>query len=76
MNNDPVKFSYLQLAAPIILLILTKLKIPVSTTFMILTCFTTTAKSFNKIVLKSIVGYGLALGVSFVLYLCFGKPIH
>ena len=45
-DEDPTSFNYLQCAAPIILLTFTRLKIPVSTSFMILTSFVTKAGSF------------------------------
>lgn len=38
-DKAPTSFNYLQIAAPMVLLILTRLRIPVSTTFMILTSF-------------------------------------
>jgi hypothetical protein len=56
LDKDPTEFSYLQLASPVILLVLTKFKIPVSSSFMILSCFTTSSKSFGKIVIKSVQG--------------------
>jgi len=53
-DQAPVEFNYLQTAAPIVLLILTRMKIPVSTTFMILTAFVSQVKAMNKTILKSV----------------------
>jgi len=54
--SDPVSFNYLQLAAPVVLLCLTRLKIPVSTTMMILTAIVTKEKTLSKVIMKSLLG--------------------
>ena len=72
-NTTPESFVYLQIAAPIVLLILTRLRIPVSTTFMILTSFVTKAKSLGKTILKSVSGYGVSFLLAVVIYLPFCK---
>jgi len=72
-DTTPESFVYLQIAAPIVLLILTRLRIPVSTTFMILTSFVTKAKSLGKTILKSVSGYGVSFGLAVVIYLPFCK---
>ncbi len=56
----PASFGFLQLCAPLILLLLTRLGVPVSTTFLILSCFATSADGVGKVLLKSISGYGIA----------------
>lgn len=53
----PDSFTFLQVAAPLFLLALTRLKIPVSTTFMILTCFAATAGDVLDMMVKSLSGY-------------------
>jgi len=53
----PTSFTFLQIAAPLFLLALTRLKIPVSTTFMILTCFAASAADVGDMMLKSLGGY-------------------
>lgn len=59
-DTAPTTFTFLQVAAPIFLLILTRLRMPVSTTFLILSCFATDADSVADVVLKSVSGYGVA----------------
>jgi len=75
-DTAPTTLNYLQTAAPIILLILTRLKIPVSTTFMILTVFVTKAKTLGKTILKSVSGYGISFGLACIIYLPFCKCIQ
>lgn len=70
-DTAPVEFSYLQTASPIVLLILTRLQIPVSTTFMILTSFVTEPKALGKTILKSISGYAISFGLAMLVYLPF-----
>ena len=50
--------------APGILLLLTRIGIPVSTTFLVLSAFASTVV-LEKMLLKSVVGYGLAAAVSY-----------
>ena len=64
-SDTPMSFSFLQVSAPIFLLILTRLKMPVSTTFLILTAFSTSASSVAKVLSKSLTGYALAFGIAF-----------
>ncbi len=56
----PTSFSFLQLAAPILLLILTRFRMPVSTTFLLLSAFSTQASSIGAMLGKSLSGYLLA----------------
>ena len=65
----PDSFTLLQIWAPLLLLVLTRLAIPVSTTFLILSCFATQVDSVGKVLLKSISGYGIAFMVSIMLWL-------
>ena len=74
--ETPMTFSFLQVAAPIFLLILTRLKMPVSTTFLILTAFSTSAKSVGKVLMKSLTGYGLAFGIAIIAWLAVSKLIE
>lgn len=53
---------------PLVLLVLTRLGIPVSTTFLILSFFVT-GDLISKMVLKSVVGYAVAFVAAIVLYL-------
>lgn len=65
--EDIVGFGWPFLLPPIILLIITRFGIPVSTSFLILTFFN--PKNLNDMLVKSISGYGLALAVALVFYL-------
>ncbi len=68
-ETTPTSFTYLQVAAPIVLLLLTRAGIPVSTTFLILTCFATESASVGKVLTKSFVGYGVAFASAMVVWL-------
>ncbi len=63
---DPMPWWYL--LAPLSLLVITRLGIPVSTTFMILSVFST-GQVIEKMILKSVYGYGVAFISALVLYL-------
>ena len=52
----PKKFHFLQIAAPIFLLILTRLRMPVSTTFILLTSFASAPAAIGKVLAKSMSG--------------------
>lgn len=67
-NQAPESFSFLQLAAPIFLLILTRLRMPVSTTFLILSAFSTSADAILGILSKSMVGYGIAFIAAIIVW--------
>ena len=73
--ETPTSFTYLQLAAPVVLLILTRFGIPVSTTFLLLTCFATEASSVGKVLTKSLMGYGVAFGAAIVVWLAVAKIV-
>lgn len=72
-DTTPTNFSFLQVAAPIFLLILTRMKMPVSTTLLLLTSFSTEAKSIGKVLSKSFTGYFLAFGIAIVVWMVFSK---
>ena len=59
----PTRFTFLQVAAPLFLLVLTRLRMPVSTTFLLLSCFSTSAVGIQAVLIKSVAGYGIALVV-------------
>lgn len=73
--ETPTSFTYLQLAAPVVLLVLTRFGIPVSTTFLLLTCFATEASSVGKVLTKSLMGYGVAFGAAIVVWLAVAKIV-
>ncbi|RIJ37640.1 hypothetical protein [Pontibacter oryzae] len=68
-------FVYLQLAAPIVLLLLTRFRIPVSTTFMLLSVFTVSSGAIISMVSKSLMGYVAAFVAAFIIYLALTKVI-
>ena len=75
-QTAPTSFAYLQVAAPLFLMILTRLKMPVSTTFLLLTGFATTASSVGSVLTKSLSGYLLALVLAIVVWTVLAKPLQ
>jgi len=61
--------------APGILLLLTRIGIPVSTTFLVLSAFASTI-IIEKMLLKSVVGYGVAAIVAYVCWIGISKLIN
>ncbi len=64
----PDQFSFFQVIAPLVLLILTRLHMPVSTTFLLLSVFSVDSSGVTSIVWKSMSGYLLAFAVSFAIW--------
>ena len=64
----PESFSYFQLIAPVVLLILTRLRMPVSTTFLMLSVFSASADGISSMVIKSVSGYLIAFVLSFLIW--------
>lgn len=62
------QFSYFQIIAPVVLLILTRLRMPVSTTFLLLSVFSADTSGITSVVWKSVSGYILAFVVSFLIW--------
>ncbi len=67
-SESPTSFHFLQIAAPIVLLLLTRLKMPVSTTFMLISCFSASSSGIFSVTQKSLFGYGLAFVVAMVVW--------
>ena len=61
--------------APAILLLLTRIGIPVSTTFLVLSAFASTIV-LEKMLVKSIVGYGIAATVAYISWIAVSKFIN
>ena len=61
--------------APGILLLLTKIGIPVSTTFLVLSAFASTVV-LEKMLMKSVVGYGLAAVAAYICWIVISKFIN
>lgn len=74
-SQAPTSFSFLQIAAPIFLLLLTRMRMPVSTTFLLLSCFSTSASAIGKVFIKSISGYFLAFVVAVVVWIVLSRVI-
>ena len=69
----PTEFHFLQIAAPIMLIILTRLRMPVSTTFILLTSFATVPKAVGGVLAKSFSGYLLSFLIGLVIFLLVGR---
>jgi phosphate/sulfate permease len=68
-EQAPTEFTFLQVAAPLFLLVLTRKAIPVSTTFLILSAFAASLDSIGDVIGKSLSGYYLAFACSLMLWL-------
>jgi hypothetical protein len=64
----PTQFSFFQIIAPLVLLILTRLRMPVSTTFLLLSVFSADSSGITSMIGKSISGYALAFVLSFLVW--------
>jgi hypothetical protein len=74
-ESSPASFSFLQVAAPLFLLVLTRLRMPVSTTFLLLSSFATSAGSVGSVLSKSLAGYAAAFVSAIVLYLLVARAM-
>lgn len=72
-DTAPSSFQFLQIAAPLFLLVLTRLRMPVSTTFLLLTSFATSGKSIVSVATKSVSGYVIAFVVAMLVWASLGK---
>ena len=68
-ETAPTDFHFLQIAAPIFLLIITRLRMPVSTTFILLTSFAAAPAAIGKVLAKSMSGYVLAFFMGFIIFM-------
>jgi hypothetical protein len=68
LEKAPDKFVFLQLAAPIVLLIMTRMRWPVSTTFLLLNVFTYNAGTIVSVMTKSFFGYVLAFFLALIVW--------
>ena len=76
LTRAPKEFNFLQVAAPLFLLILTRLRMPVSTTFLLLSSFATSASSITGVLGKSLSGYFLAFALGFIVWLIVTKTFE
>ena len=66
-------FHFLQVSAAIFLLILTRLRMPVSTTFILLTSFAASTSAVGKVLAKSMSGYIMAFVFGLVFFMLVAK---
>lgn len=67
-DESPTEYSFTQAVAPMILLTLTRLRIPASTSLLLLALFSSSSSSFLKVVLKSMTGYGVSFATTLVFF--------
>ncbi len=67
-SEAPTSFNILQLFTPVALLMLTRLRIPVSTTFLLLNVFATDADAVVSILQKSLYGYFIAFFLAIIVW--------
>lgn len=75
-SEAPTSFKFLQVAAPLFLLIITRLRMPVSTTFLLLSAFATTPEGIINVLTKSLSGYFIAFAVAIVIWLGLSKYLN
>jgi len=68
-EDAPESFKFLQVAAPLFLLILTRLRMPVSTTFLLLSAFATQPEGLVDVLNKSLSGYFIAFIIAIIVWL-------
>jgi hypothetical protein len=73
LEQAPTNFVFLQLAAPIVLLVMTRLRMPVSTTFLLLNVFTYKAGTIVSVMQKSFLGYLLAFFIAIAVWFALEK---
>ncbi len=75
-SESPTSFTFLQVAAPVFLLILTRMRMPVSTTFLLLSCFAASADDITSVLGKSLSGYFLAFAAGLIVWLLVTKTFE
>ena len=68
-EKAPTNFHFLQVSAAIFLLILTRLRMPVSTTFILLTSLAASTDAVGKVLAKSMSGYIMAFVLGLVFFM-------
>jgi hypothetical protein len=74
-DTAPQSFAFLQVAAPLFLLILTRLRMPVSTTFLLLSAFATEPDGIILVLQKSVSGYFVAFTVAIIVWLSLNRML-
>lgn len=72
-ETAPTSFHFLQIAAPIFLIIMTRLRMPVSTTFILLTSFATAGAAVGSVLAKSFSGYVLSFFIGLIVFIALGR---
>jgi len=72
--RDIAGFGWVYVIPPLVLMVITRVGIPVSTSFLILTFFN--PKNLNDMVFKSLTGYVVAFGAAIILYLFITKSLE
>ncbi|MEX1099177.1 MAG: hypothetical protein WEB87_02055 [Bacteriovoracaceae bacterium] len=75
-SEAPKNFQFLQIASPLILLMLTRFRMPVSTTFLLLSCFSANLEGIAKVTVKSLSGYGVAFVTALAVWVLLRKPLE
>lgn len=75
-DQAPTEFAFLQLAAPLILLIITRMRMPVSTTFLLLNAFSTETEAIFDVMYKSLSGYFLAFFLAMAVWVTVSKFVN
>ncbi len=68
----PIQVQWYHAVAPLILVLLTRIGIPVSTTFLVLSVFASTVV-LEKVLVKSVIGYGLAAVIAYSLWIIISR---
>lgn len=71
----PQSFTFLQIAAPIFLLLLTRMRMPVSTTFLLLSCFAADMSAIGSVLTKSLSGYLVAFVAAIIVWIVLSRII-
>ena len=75
LNKIPYQeIQWYHAAAPAILLLLTRIGIPVSTSFLVLSAFASTFV-LEKMIVKSVIGYGIAAICAYTVWIVLGRFI-
>ena len=71
----PIDIQWYHAAAPLLLVVLTRTGIPVSTTFLVLSTFASTLV-LEKMLVKSVIGYGLAAIIAYGLWMVISRILN
>jgi hypothetical protein len=75
-TETPTDIHFLQVAAPVVLLAFTRFKVPVSTSFLLLSCFASKGSAIGSMIVKSVQGYALAYFAACFAWGYGGKWLH